>query len=212
MVFRGLVYLHDEQWLLHRDLKPSNVLISSAGVVKLADFGFARNFGSPNVRMTPEVVTRWYRCPELLYSATQYTGAVDIWSAGCIFAELMLRAPLFPAESDMEQLQRIFAVRGTPSEESWPGVSALDAYVPFEPATGVPLAHIFRAASAEALNLLELCLALPPAGRCTAAEALRHAYFSSGVAPTPPNDLPRPERVRCFLFCLFVLFLSPFAD
>jgi cyclin-dependent kinase 7 len=198
MILRGVSYLHDTQWLLHRDLKPSNVLIADDGVVKLADFGFARNFGSPNASLTPLVVTRWYRCPELLFNATQYTGAIDIWSVGCIFAELMLRTPLFPAETDIEQLRLIFRLRGTPTEETWPGHTSLPTYIPFKPSQPKEMKQIFVAAGADALDLLDRCLALDPAKRCTAQEALDHDYFSALPVPTHPQELPRPERVSYF--------------
>lgn len=105
--------------LINEDLKPSNLLLAQNGVLKLADFGLARTFGD-FVPMTPTVVTRWYRAPELLFGAQYYGGGVDIWAVGCIFAELMLRVPYFSSESDLEQLRIIFQARGTPTEYDWP--------------------------------------------------------------------------------------------
>lgn len=104
----------------NKDLKPSNLLISSKGELKLADFGLAKLFGSPDRRYTPQCVTRWYRAPELLFGSEQYGPSVDIWAVGCIFAELMLRTPYFPGENDIDQLGKIFAALGTPTEEQWP--------------------------------------------------------------------------------------------
>lgn len=135
MTFRGLEFCH-RNWILHRvcsllhvphqpltrsqDLKPNNLLIASDGQLKIADFGLARDFADPGYKMTCQVITRWYRPPELLYGGRYYGTAVDIWSVGCIFAELMLRIPYLPGESDMDQIKTIFRALGTPTEEDWP--------------------------------------------------------------------------------------------
>lgn len=104
------------------------MLLGKDGVLKIADFGLARMFGDPTVTMTSQVVTRWYRSPELLLGAKNYGGAVDIWSCGCIFAELMLRTPYFAAETDIGQLNVILRARGTPTEKDWPGMKSLPDY------------------------------------------------------------------------------------
>lgn len=105
--------------LRQQDLKPNNLLVDGkTGQLKLADFGLARDFGFPSGAMTARVVTRWYRAPELLFGARLYTGAVDVWAAGCIFAELMLRTPFLPGDSDLNQLTTIFRALGTPTD--WP--------------------------------------------------------------------------------------------
>lgn len=106
---QGLDYLHFN-WILHRDLKPNNLLVNSEGVLKIGDFGLAKFFGSPNRINTHQVVTRWYRAPELLYGARLYGTAIDMWAVGCILAELLLRVPFLPGESDLDQLTRIFQV------------------------------------------------------------------------------------------------------
>lgn len=106
---QGLDYLHFN-WILHRDLKPNNLLVTSEGVLKIGDFGLAKFFGSPNRINTHQVVTRWYRAPELLYGARLYGTGIDMWAVGCILAELLLRAPFLPGESDLDQLTRIFQV------------------------------------------------------------------------------------------------------
>jgi cyclin-dependent kinase 7 len=115
----GLEHLHIN-WILHRDLKPNNLLMNSAGRLKITDFGLARYFGSPNREYSHMVVTRWYRSPELLFGARGYGTGVDIWAVGCILGELFLRKPVFPGESDIDQLVKIFNVLGTPKEETWP--------------------------------------------------------------------------------------------
>lgn len=106
---QGLDYLHCN-WILHRDLKPNNLLVNSKGVLKIGDFGLAKFHGSPSRINTHQVVTRWYRAPELLYGARQYGNAIDMWAVGCILAELLLRAPFLPGESDLDQLTKIFQV------------------------------------------------------------------------------------------------------
>lgn len=115
--------------ILHRDLKPHNLLISADGKqVKLADFGLARLSAIPNGPYTFEVVTLWYRAPELLLGANRYSTSVDVWSIGCIFAEMASGMPLFPGRSDIDQLFKIFQRRGTPTAEIWPGVLRLPHY------------------------------------------------------------------------------------
>ncbi|KAG6333535.1 hypothetical protein ID866_5546 [Astraeus odoratus] len=121
MTFRGLEFCH-RNFILHRDLKPNNLLVASDGQLKIADFGLARDFADPGYKMTNQVITRWYRPPELLFGCRYYSSAVDIWSVGCIFAELMLRTPYLPGETDMDQLKTIFRALGTPTEEEWPAL------------------------------------------------------------------------------------------
>ncbi|KAG3252507.1 Cyclin-dependent kinase [Phytophthora idaei] len=189
MLLKGLAYCH-EHYVLHRDLKPENLLIGPDGHVKIGDFGLARVYGSPNRNMTSMVCTIWYRPPELLFGAREYSGSVDMWGAGCIFAELMLRTPYLTGLNELDQLGKIFHALGTPMEEEWPGVSSLANFVEFTPSTAPPLASIFSAASEDALDLLSKLLKYNPAERITAAEALKHPYFSNSPAPTPVEKLP----------------------
>lgn len=170
-------------YTLHRDLKPSNILVGADGQLKLADFGLARIHGSPNPRMTHQVITRWYRPPELLYSATQYGAGVDIWSIGCIFAELMLRMPYLPGDSDIDQLVKIYHARGTPTDETWPARKALPSYYEFTPTPAPDHKLLFTASSPEALKLLDEMLMLDPLKRPGAAEMLEHAYFTTEAPP-----------------------------
>ncbi|RKP24823.1 kinase-like domain-containing protein, partial [Syncephalis pseudoplumigaleata] len=117
MTLRGIEHCH-RNWIVHRDMKPNNLLLSSSGQLKIADFGLARDYADLNAagRMTSQVVTLWYRAPELLFGARDYASAVDMWSVGCIFAELMLRTPYLPGDSEMQQLDLIFKALGTPTE------------------------------------------------------------------------------------------------
>lgn len=189
MTLQGLEYLH-QNWILHRDLKPNNLLIDEQGILKLGDFGLAKYFGSPNRIYTHQVVTRWYRCPELLFGARIYGGGVDMWAVGCILAELLLRVPFLPGESDLDQLSRIFQALGTPTEDSWPGMKSLPDYVEFKPFPGTPLKDIFSAAGDDLLDLLARLFDCNPNCRVTSSQALQMPYFANKPAPTPPHLLP----------------------
>ena len=113
-ITEGVNHLHNN-WILHRDLKPGNILVDLKGNLKITDFGLARYHASFGREMTPGVITRWYRAPEVLYGTRFYGKAVDVWALGCILAELYLRTPLFRGESDIMQLSKIFGIRGTPN-------------------------------------------------------------------------------------------------
>ncbi|XP_043705965.1 cyclin-dependent kinase G-2 isoform X2 [Telopea speciosissima] len=123
-LLEGVKYLHDN-WVLHRDLKTSNLLLNNRGELKICDFGLARQYGSPLKPYTHLVVTLWYRAPELLLGAKLYSTAVDMWSLGCIMAELLAKEPLFPGKAEVDQLDKIFKMLGTPNEAIWPGFSKL---------------------------------------------------------------------------------------
>ena len=143
------------------------------------------------------MITRWYRAPEVLFGCKFYGSAVDMWSVGCILAELLLRVPYLPGNSDIEQLSRIVTARGTPTDETWPGVEALPDYIPFHPQPVQPLRELFTAASDDTLALLEACLTLCPAKRVSAQGALEHAYFSAEPPPAPLALLePKPPEEK----------------
>ncbi|XP_067009353.1 cyclin-dependent kinase 7 [Anabrus simplex] len=198
MTLQGLEYLH-VNWILHRDLKPNNLLVNSSGILKIGDFGLAKFFGSPNRIYTHQVVTRWYRSPELLFGARIYGTGVDMWAVGCILAELLLRVPFLPGESDLDQLTRIFQVLGTPTEETWPGMNSLPDFIQFKSFPGTPLKHIFTAAGDDLLELIEKLLSIYPLARCTCEEALQMPYFSNKPYPSPGNQLPLPSSIRGLL-------------
>lgn len=112
-ILQGMSVVH-KLGVLHRDIKPENILVDRTGVFKIADFGMSRFIGSPNSKMTQNVVTSWFRPPEIFFGAQFYSFAVDIWSIGCIFAEMLLREPLFAGNSEMEVMQKIFLLLGVP--------------------------------------------------------------------------------------------------
>jgi len=126
-LLEGIAFCHKGK-VLHRDLKPQNLLVSRDGVLKLADFGLARAFGIPVKNYTHEVVTLWYRAPDILMGSKEYGTEVDMWSVGCIFAELVTGKPLFAGSDEEEQLEQIFKVRGSPDPEEWPRVKDLPLY------------------------------------------------------------------------------------
>ena len=195
-ILEGLAACH-RYWIMHRDVKPNNILLGPEGQVKLADFGAGRVFGSPNDRkFTTQVFARWYRAPELLFDSQVYSSAVDMWAAGCVFAELMLRRPWLPGNNDLEQLSLIFDALGTPTEEQWPGMKSLPTasqviFKPIAAPTSVSLRQLFRC-DADAIDLLQQFLCFDPSRRITAEQALKHEYFRNSPKPTSFGDLPKP--------------------
>jgi len=182
-LLKGLSYCHVRN-VLHRDLKPQNLLINCNEAtqevkLKLADFGLARPFGIPVRCYSAEVVTLWYRPPDILFGAKLYTTSIDIWSAGCIFAEISLAGkPLFPGADVDDQLKRIFKLLGTPTEESWPSMCHLPEYKPMPIyAPSVSLRQLIPALNSHGHDLLERLLVINPQHRMSADNALRHRYF-----------------------------------
>jgi cyclin-dependent kinase 7 len=183
---------HD-RWILHRDLKPDNMLFLKDGTMKLADFGLARMYGTPKQRLSPQAITLWYKPPELLLGAYEYSSAADMWSVGCIFAELLLRRPFLQGKaSDISQLDTIFTVFGTPNETNWPDHKALPLCtrgLMWDDVPAIPFDEIFTAAPKDAISLLRSILALDPNMRYAASQSLSHPYFSNDPPPTPKEKL-----------------------
>ena len=188
----GIAFCHKHR-ILHRDLKPQNLLVDyDTHVLKLADFGLARTFGVPVRMFTHEVVTLWYRAPEILLGSHTYSTPVDVWSIGCIFAEMVRKQPLFPGDSEIDELYRIFRWLGTPNEEMWPGVERLRNYKTIFPQWSPrPLAEAVPSLCPAGLDLLSKMLCYEPASRISAKTALAHPYFADMT--TDPAMLPRPS-------------------
>ncbi|MCJ1254755.1 negative regulator of the PHO system [Lignoscripta atroalba] len=176
-LLQGIAFCHENR-VLHRDLKPQNLLINNKGQLKLADFGLARAFGIPVNTFSNEVVTLWYRAPDVLLGSRTYSTSIDIWSAGCIMAEMYTGRPLFPGTTNEDELQKIFRLMGTPSERSWPGISQFTEYKPnFHIYATQDLRMILPQIDQLGLDLLGRMLQLRPNMRITAQEALGHQWF-----------------------------------
>lgn len=179
----GVAYCHHHR-VLHRDIKPQNLLLNREGDLKLADFGLARAFGIPVRSYTHEVVTLWYRAPDVLMGSRKYSTPLDIWSVGCVFAEMVNGAPLFTGTSEESQLETIFRHLGTPDETSFPGMGELSsgstkiADLPVYP-TPPSLQHLVPKLDPIGVDLLQQMLMYDPSRRITAQDARRHALFDS---------------------------------
>ena len=182
-------YLHDN-FVMHRDLKLSNVLMNEVGVLKLADLGLARSFGRPLQPSTPNVVSLWYRAPELLLGEKCYTPNIDMWAIGCIFGELMLKRPLFRGSTELGQIDDICRILGTPGEREWSGLGDFNCdgfgstfY------TGIDLFVEFPKLSGKGMDLLLSMLQFDPARRIGAGEAMRHSFFEESPLATEEEDM-----------------------
>eukprot|EP01138_Halocafeteria_seosinensis_P010483 gb/GECG01010703.1/.p1 GENE.gb/GECG01010703.1/~~gb/GECG01010703.1/.p1 ORF type:complete len:327 (+),score=31.53 gb/GECG01010703.1/:1-981(+) len=164
--------------VLHRDLKPQNVLLSRNGHLKLADFGLARPFTLPIRPYTHEVVTLWYRAPEVLLGAANYNAKVDSWSVGCMMAEMINGSPLFAGDSEIDQLYKIFQGLGTPNERIWKGVSSLPNYMEHFPCwPQKPLIKLVPELDEVGRDLLVKLLTYDPMRRISCADAMNHPWF-----------------------------------
>ncbi|XWS22727.1 hypothetical protein CRYUN_Cryun29cG0061100 [Craigia yunnanensis] len=213
-LLEGVKYLHDN-WVLHRDLKTSNLLLNNQGELKICDFGLARQYGSPLKPYTHLVVTLWYRAPELLLGARKYSTTIDMWSLGCIMAELLSKEPLFNGKTEFDQLDKIFRTLGTPNETIWPGFSKLPGvkvnFVKHQynllrkkfPATSFTGTPVLSDAGFDLLNKL---LTYDPEKRITAEAALNHEWFrevplpkTKAFMPTFPAQHAQDRRMRRML-------------
>ncbi|KAI7733370.1 hypothetical protein M8C21_018622, partial [Ambrosia artemisiifolia] len=191
-LLHGLDHCHSNG-ILHRDIKGSNLLVDNNGVLKIADFGLASFFDpSQSQPLTSRVVTLWYRPPELLLGATYYGTAVDLWSTGCIVAELYAGKPIMPGRTEVEQLHKIFKLCGSPSEDYWRKSKLPHATIfkPQQPYKRV-VAETFKEFPAPALALMETLLSIDPADRGSAASALKSEFFTTKPFPCDPSSLPK---------------------
>uniref|UniRef100_A0A5F9CL97 Cyclin dependent kinase 18 n=1 Tax=Oryctolagus cuniculus TaxID=9986 RepID=A0A5F9CL97_RABIT len=179
-LLRGLAYCHRRK-ILHRDLKPQNLLINDRGELKLADFGLARAKSVPTKTYSNEVVTLWYRPPDVLLGSTEYSTPIDMWGVGCIHYEMATGRPLFPGSTVKEELHLIFRLLGTPTEETWPGVMALSEFRAYNFPRYLPqplLSHAPRL-DPDGIGFLSSLLLYESKSRLSAEAALRHPYFRS---------------------------------
>lgn len=178
-LLRGIIHCHDRR-IIHRDLKPQNILINPNNfALKIADFGLARAFSVPIRTLTHEIETLWYRAPEVLLGQKEYSLGVDTWAIGCIFAELFERRPIFAGDSEIDQIFKIFQYHGTPNENEWPGVNNIPHFkVTFPKFRKKQPSQKFKKLNGLALDLALKLIALDPAKRISAVEALNHPYFN----------------------------------
>ncbi|KAI0824813.1 kinase-like domain-containing protein [Trametes gibbosa] len=209
-LLEGTEYMHRNH-ILHRDMKAANLLISNDGCLKIADFGLARAFDPTIVhrkedsrgrerKYTNCVVTRWYRPPELLLGARQYGGEVDLWGVGCVLGEMFFRKPILPGGSDIDQLDKIWHLCGTPTVLSWPDYSSLPGCdgvknFPYQPRR---LRQTYESIGPETVDLLDKLLVCNPKERLTASQALDHDYFWTDPLPADPKSLPTYEASHEF--------------
>ncbi|VDM20691.1 unnamed protein product [Hydatigera taeniaeformis] len=192
-LLRAVQHLHDN-WILHRDLKTSNLLLSHKGILKVGDFGLAREYGSPLQHYTEVVVTLWYRAVELLLGSKSYSTPIDLWSVGCIFAEFLLQRPLFPGKGEVDQINMIFRDLGTPNERIWPGVTQLpgmrNGVFTEYPYNQLRRRFTEKQISGLGFELLTNFLTYCPERRITAERALSHRYFTERPQAIHPSMMP----------------------
>lgn len=188
----GLEHCHSRR-VVHRDIKGANLLVNNEGVLKIADFGLANFFDpSKNHPLTSRVVTLWYRPPELLLGSTHYDAAVDLWSVGCVFAEMYRGKPILQGRTEVEQLHKIFKLCGSPADDYWKKSKLPHATI-FKPHHPYPstLGDVFKGLPENALSLLETLLSVEPYKRGTASGALSSEFFRTKPYACEPSSLPK---------------------
>uniref|UniRef100_A0A1J3FFJ1 Putative serine/threonine-protein kinase n=1 Tax=Noccaea caerulescens TaxID=107243 RepID=A0A1J3FFJ1_NOCCA len=191
-LLRGLEHCHANH-VLHRDIKSSNLLINGNGVLKIADFGLSTFFDPHNsVPLTTNVVTLWYRPPELLLGASHYGVGIDLWSTGCVIGEIYAGKPILPGKNETDQLHKIFELCGSPSEDLWTKLK-LQLSTPLRPMFpyGSHIAETFNEFPTPVLSILETLLSIDPDYRGTAASALKSEYFNTEPLACDPSSLPK---------------------
>lgn len=199
-IFQALAYMH-RNGFFHRDLKPENILCSTPELVKIADFGLAREIRS-SPPYTDYVSTRWYRAPEVLLRSTSYNSPIDVWASGCIMAELYTRRPLFPGTSEIDQIYKVCSVLGTPSSQDWSHGQQLASQMNFKFPTFSPthLSQVLGSkVGARGISLMYTTLTWNPSWRSSATEVLKHSYFRTNSQPTSASSFSlmlRPSRSK----------------
>lgn len=172
----GLKHCH-EQGIMHRDLKPQNLLIENGIKLKIADFGLSRNFNIPVGKYTHEIVTLWYRAPEILLGARYYSTSIDVWAVGCILVEMITGKPLFCGESEIEQLLAIFRILGTPSGKSWPCITSFKDWHEFPQWNSRSLTEVLPKLDGDGIQLIISLLRLDPSKRISVSNAIDSSFF-----------------------------------
>ncbi|EDR23991.1 cyclin-dependent kinase C-2, putative [Entamoeba dispar SAW760] len=200
-ILQAIQFLHSNN-ILHRDIKTGNILISDDNHIKLGDFGLARKQDDVGI-YTNNMVTLWYRPPELLLGETRYKGEVDMWSVGCVFLEIFKHRPVFHGKTENEQLSKIWEICGTPTDSQWPQFREMKMFQTLALPTPQKriLKDVFKGYDPIFMDLIDHLLQLNPKSRFTAEEALQHTYFTREPQPLKPEEMTKfdPSLESCYL-------------